>query len=45
MKNGFSEETAFGMDDATRAGFCIIVGELNGGEFDFNAMAFKDTSQ
>ena len=35
-------DLAFSMDNSWRQGLCIIAGELEGGEFDWNAMAFKE---
>lgn len=42
MKNGFSESRAFELDDATRQGWCIIFGELEGGKFNWNSMAWDE---
>lgn len=35
-------DIAFGMDDVTRAAWCIILSEQDGAEFDIDAMQFKE---
>lgn len=40
--NGVSEDLAFGLDDATRSGWAIIMSEFHGSEFDTNTMTFKE---
>ena len=42
MKNGVPFDLAFQLDHETRAAFCIVFGELEGGEFDWPRMAFKE---
>jgi len=42
VKNGVPFDVAFGLDEITRTGWCIIFSELEGAEFDFNTMAYKD---
>lgn len=41
VKNGWNPDLAIGMEDTYRTAFCIILGELNGREFDFKKMAWK----
>lgn len=42
MKNGVPFDVAFQLDDLTRAGFCIILSEHSGAEWDWSTMRFKD---
>lgn len=42
VKNGIPFDVAFGIDDVTRAAWCIVFSEMEGNTFDFNTMAFKD---
>lgn len=42
IRNGISENTAFALDDVTRAAFCIICAELDGQVFDRKKMRFKE---
>lgn len=42
VRTGVPFDTAFGMDEDWRRGLCIIAGELEGGEFDWGTMAFKE---
>ncbi|WP_255315221.1 hypothetical protein [Pandoraea pnomenusa] len=37
-------DVAFSLDDVTRAGWSIIFSELDGHQFDFRAMAFKEAT-
>lgn len=41
MKNGIPFDLAFQLDDETRAGFCIVFGELEGGRFNWDSMSFE----
>lgn len=41
-EGGFREEIAFGADDVIRTAMAIVVSELNGAKFDFEAMRFRD---
>lgn len=45
MKNGFSEDFAFNAPDDWRLAIAIILGEQEGGEFDWGAMKFKEQRQ
>lgn len=41
---GVPFDVALSIDDVTRAGWCIIISEQQGGgKFDFNSMSFKDS--
>lgn len=42
MKNGFKMDEAFQLDDEFRMGFCIAIGEIEGGVFNWDAMAFEE---
>ena len=44
MKNHIPVDLAFQLDDITRAGWCIIFSEMEGQEFDFCTMSFKERS-
>jgi hypothetical protein len=35
MMNGFDPDFALGLDRAERLAFCVMVGELNGGQFNW----------
>jgi len=35
-------DIAFGLDDITRTGWCIIFSEMDGAKFNFNRMAYED---
>jgi hypothetical protein len=35
-------DVAFSLDDRTRAGWSIIFSEMEGAEFDFGSMSFKE---
>jgi len=41
-KNGHDFWQALEYPEEMRVGLCIILGELEGGEFDWGAMAFKE---
>lgn len=41
-KNGHNFWEALEYPEEFRIGLCIILGELEGGEFDWGAMAFKE---
>ncbi len=43
IKNGFDFDVAFGIDDITRAAYCIVFSEQEGGKFDWNRMKFEDS--
>ena len=40
VRGGVPFDVAFGLDDVTRAGYCIILSELEGRKFDFNTMDY-----
>lgn len=40
-----TENTAFALDDVTRAAFCIICAEFDGQVFDRKKMRFKETGK
>lgn len=44
VKNGVPFDTAFQLDEVTRAGFCIIFAGFEGAKFNWNTMAFEDRS-
>ncbi|MFC3109940.1 hypothetical protein ACFQAT_10485 [Undibacterium arcticum] len=35
-------DVAFGLDDITRTGWCIIFSEMEGAKFNFNTMQYED---
>lgn len=41
MKNGVPFDLAFQLDEETRAGFCIALGELEGAKFNWTRMEFE----
>ena len=41
VKNGVPYEQAMSMDDDWAAAHAVVFGELDGGSFDLNAMAWK----
>jgi hypothetical protein len=41
VKNGVPFDTAFAMDDETRAALCIITGELNGSRWNWKIMDWE----
>lgn len=42
VRNGIPFDTAFQLDDLTRAAFCIILSEQDGAEFDFDTMKYRE---
>jgi hypothetical protein len=42
IRNGVDFDLAFGLDDITRAAWCIIVSEQEGGKFNWHRMEFED---
>lgn len=42
VKSGVPFDTAFTLDDQMRQGLCIVVGELDGGKFNWASMAFEE---
>lgn len=42
MDHNVPLDVAFGMDEVTRAGWCIIFSELNGAKFDWSRMSFEE---
>ncbi len=42
LKNGVPFNVAFGIDDTLRLAFAITFGELDGGEFDFTSMSWRE---
>ena len=42
VKNGVPFDVAFALDDVTRAAWSIIYSEMEGAEFDWNTMRFKE---
>lgn len=42
--HGIPFDTAFQLDDLTRAAFSIAISEMNGNKFDWRAMRFEDES-
>jgi hypothetical protein len=45
MRYGVDFDLAFGLDEITRAAWCIIVCEQEGGKFDWNRMRFEDHNE
>lgn len=41
-RSGVPFDVAFSLDDDTRAGWLIALGEVEGGVFDWGAMRWKD---
>jgi len=35
-------DIAFGLDDITRTGWCIIFSEMDGAKFNFHTMAYEE---
>lgn len=42
VKAGVPFDLAFSMDEDWRRGLCIVAGEMEGGEFCWHSMAFKE---
>jgi len=42
MAAGISEDIALNLDAVERLAFCVILGEQNGGSFDWNKMIWKE---
>ncbi len=42
MKNGFSEATAFGMSRSVRLAALIVLGQYEGGSWDYAAMKWRE---
>jgi hypothetical protein len=42
VKNGVPFDLAFSLDHHHRVAFCIIMGELDGGTFNWTQMAFEE---
>jgi hypothetical protein len=42
IKHGFSEETAFGMSRAVRLASLIVIGQSEGGMWDFEEMKWSE---
>ena len=42
IRNGIPFDVAFGVDDVTRAAWCIVFSEMEGRTFDWSAMRFKE---
>ncbi|WP_281262565.1 hypothetical protein [Aquabacterium olei] len=43
MKNGVPFDVAFSLDEVTAAGWCIAFSEMEGHQFDWSAMKFKES--
>jgi hypothetical protein len=42
VRNGIPFDVAFQLDDLTRTAWCIVFSEMEGNEFDWNTMQFKE---
>lgn len=42
VKNGVPFDTAFALDDVTRAAFCIKFSEFEGHKFNYRTMEFEE---
>ncbi|MDE2354945.1 MAG: hypothetical protein KGL17_07980 [Betaproteobacteria bacterium] len=42
VKNGIPFDVAFGLDDVTRAAWCIVFSEQGGAKFNWRTMEFED---
>ncbi len=42
VRNGIPFDVAFALDDVTRAAWCIVFSEMDGAEFDWSAMSFRE---
>lgn len=43
MKNGIPFDVAFGLDDVTRAGWCIVFSEMEGSKFNWGSMTWEES--
>jgi hypothetical protein len=43
IKNGIPFDVAFALDDVRRGAFAIAFSEMEGNEFDWHTMSFKET--
>ena len=41
IRNGWPPDVAFRLDDTTRRGFCVALGEMDGGTFNWRSMEFE----
>ncbi|MBV8656623.1 MAG: hypothetical protein JO142_02250 [Burkholderiales bacterium] len=41
VKNGIPFDVAFGLDDMTRAAWCIVFSEMEGSKFNWDKMDFE----
>ncbi|CAN7329504.1 hypothetical protein LJR084_001924 [Variovorax sp. LjRoot84] len=44
VKHNVPFDVAFQMDDVTRTAMCIVLAEMEGGEFDWDSMCWKEPS-
>lgn len=44
VRNGVPFDVAFQLDDAMRAGWCIVFSEMDGATFDTRSMTFREES-
>lgn len=42
VQNGVPLDVAFGLDEITRTGWCIVFSEINGETFNFHTMAYEE---
>lgn len=42
VKNGVPFDVAFGLDEITRTGWCIVFSEMEGAKFSFATMSYED---
>jgi hypothetical protein len=45
VRNGIPFDVAFQLDDLTRTAWCIVFSEMEGNEFDWHAMQFKEQKE
>ena len=43
VRNGIPFDVAFGVDDVTRAAWCIVFSEMEGNRFDWSRMQFEES--
>jgi hypothetical protein len=44
IRNNVPLDVAFQLDDVTRSAWCIVFSEMDGHQFDWNAMRFKEST-
>lgn len=45
VKSGVPFDVAFALDDDTRCGWLIALGEIEGGKFDWSSMRWKEPAK